>query len=61
MKTMQEAVEDRRGKHADRGEQDDPRIQRIERGKYFPRIRSDRVDGPHTAEDHGCVEQGIDP
>ena len=45
----------------DGSEQDDAGVNSIEGSKDLPGIGLQWRDRSHAAEDHGCVEQGIDP
>ena len=58
---MQKAMKNGCDQNAHRSEQDHPGVDRIERGEKFSGHGLQWVDWPHTAEDHGSVEQGVDP
>src|SRR3954470_14210044 len=61
MKPVQEAVEDRREDDAGGDENDQARVERVERCEYFPRRSLDRIHRTHAAEDHRGVQQRVDP
>src|SRR6185295_325786 len=61
MEAMQKAMENGSDENAYRSQEDNPRIDGVERRKYFPNIGLQWGDRAHAAEDHGGIEQGIDP
>lgn len=61
MKLVQHAMKDGRQYQAGSKDEHQPRIQRVESGKGLPGIRSWCIHRPHAAEQHGAVQEGIDP
>ncbi len=58
---MQHAMEDRR--HQDRGDRDDDEagVEGVEAGEELAGLGLRRIDRPHAAEQHGGIEEGVDP
>src|ERR1051325_8724693 len=61
MKSVEEAMEDRRENNAGGDEGDEAGIERVEGGEDLSRNRLHRIDRPHAAEDHRGVQQCVDP
>ena len=58
---MQETMKDGRCQHTDGSQKNDSRIDGIKGCEELPGIRLERIYRSHAAEDHGGIEQGIDP
>ncbi len=61
VKAVQEAVSDGRDQHAGDGEERHPGEEGVESSEQFCRGGFERVDRTHAAQDHGGVEQRVDP
>lgn len=61
MEAMQETVKYRRKQDAADGHENEPAEQGIAGGKQLSRLGVQFVHRPHAAQDHGRVEEGVDP
>jgi len=61
MEFVQEPVHDRGEHHAHAGNEGHAAEQRVERGEPLPGIGKQFDDGPHAGENHGGVDQRIEP
>jgi hypothetical protein len=61
MEPMQEAVEYRRDQQTDRHKEYHSGEQCIEGSEQLPSRRDNGIDRSHPAENHGCVQQRVDP
>lgn len=61
MEVVEEAVEDGGEEEGDGGEEDDAAEEGVKGGEEFGGVGAHGVDGAHASEDHGGIEQGVDP
>lgn len=61
MEEVEVAMKDGGEEQGNGGKEDDAAEEGVERGKEFGRVGAHGVGGTHAGEDHGGVEQGVDP
>lgn len=61
MKSVQHAMRDRREQQAHERNENQPAEQGVERSKEFCAIRFQFIHRSHARENHGCIQQRIDP
>ena len=61
MEVVEEAMEDGGEEEGDGGEEDDAAEEGVEGGEEFGGVGAHGVDGAHAGEDHGGIEEGVDP
>src|SRR3954468_17639968 len=60
MQPMEDAVQEGRDDHPRDDEVEHSREERIDPREDLGRVRRQRVNRPHSTEDHRCIEEGID-
>jgi hypothetical protein len=61
MEVVEEAMEDGGEEEGDGGEEDDAAEEGVEGGEEFGGVGAHGIDGAHAGEDHGGIEEGVDP
>jgi len=61
MEPMQQPVGERREHHPGNANEGQAGKKRITGSENFRRCRLERIDRSHSAQNHGGIEQGIDP
>ncbi len=61
MEQVKGAMDHRRDNNTDGGNKDDAAHQGIHGGEHLTIIRGYFADGAHTRQDHGGIEQAVDP